>query len=305
MAWQTKTQELFEHIHQVFKDLADYLPLTLRQVYYQLVANSIIENNRSRYQRLSTILIEARIQGLISWTWLEDRTRNVLESPSFQDKSAFLAHELRIFLLGYRKDLLQGQQIRPEVWIEKDALSHVAFKTATRYSVLVAPAKGFSSISYLHEFRQRALENAKNGQRTKILYFGDLDPSGWTMLPSMLKTLHEDFGLKNVVHAERIALTPAQVVELDLPNDPTAMKKADNNLAKYQQWLRDNGHPDTLSVELDALPPATLEQMIREAIEANLDMSLFDQEQAKEEAELRDLTGIKDRAVRILEKELA
>ena len=229
MGWRKKTTELFDHVQQVFTELADYRPLTLRQVFYQLVQALVIENNLHRYKSLSKILSEARTKGLIPWTWMEDRTRGILTYPCFTDKSLFLNNELEYFLIGYQRDLLQGQATRPEIWVEKDALAHIAYRVASTYTVPVAPARGFSSTSYLHEFRERVWTHAEQDQRTIILYFGDLDPSGWTMLPSMIRKLEAEFQLNGIIESERIALTPDQVSRYDLPTDPVAMKEKDPN----------------------------------------------------------------------------
>ncbi len=51
--------------------------LTLRQLYYQLVARDVIPNKQTEYNRLSGILNDARLAGLVDWDALEDRTRNL------------------------------------------------------------------------------------------------------------------------------------------------------------------------------------------------------------------------------------
>jgi len=98
--------------------------------------------------------------------------------------------------------------------------------------------------------------NAQNGKRTMILYFGDLDPSGWEMLPPLLTTLQDEMGLGDLVAGRRCALTPAQVEANKLPRNPDALKETDTRAKKYMARFGD------LAVELDALPPATLEALV-------------------------------------------
>lgn len=62
MALQKKTMELIDQAHDI---LQEYNPMTLRQVYYQLVARHVIDNKRSEYQRLSNALVRARQKDLI------------------------------------------------------------------------------------------------------------------------------------------------------------------------------------------------------------------------------------------------
>ena len=110
---------------------------------------------------------------------MEDRGRPLLRSATWRDQTSFLASEMDMFLQGYRRNLLQSQSVALEIWIEKDALSHICYGVAAEYGVLVAVARGFSSITFKHECAERIRDNLTQCKSTKILYFGDLDPSGW------------------------------------------------------------------------------------------------------------------------------
>ena len=299
--WQKGTLEFLRQVQQILEGLRDYWPLTLRQVYYQLVAALIIENSRSAYQKLSRTLTKARLDGQVPWDALEDRSRDVLNSAGWGDRFQFIGAHLDNFLSNYRRDLLQSQAVVPEVWIEKDALSRVCHRAAYTYCVPVIVAKGFSSVSYVNECRKRVENNTEAGQRTKILYFGDLDPSGWAMLPAMLETLQGEMGLGDSVEGIRCALTPDQVDAYSLPRNPEAMKDTDTRTPKFKAMLRREGYPDTLAVELDALPPATLEALVREAVEQNLDLSRFAAEQQREEAERIALNELRAEVVRFVD----
>lgn len=49
--------------------------MTLRQIYYQLVARGIIENSSEKYGKLSRVLKLGRKDGTIGWDQIEDRLR--------------------------------------------------------------------------------------------------------------------------------------------------------------------------------------------------------------------------------------
>ena len=291
--WSTDALEYLRQVQAVLDELRAYWPLTLRQVYYQLVAGLVIENNRSTYQKLSRILAKARIDNRVPWEALEDRARTMLESAGYVEKSDFVETELFNFLRGYRRDLLQSQPVALEVWIEKDALSRVCYNAAFPYCVPVIVARGFSSVSYVNECRKRVEANARAGKQTVILYFGDLDPSGWEMLPSMLETLRGEMGLEKLVEGQRCALTPEQVEAYNLPRSVDAMKDTDTRTPKFKAMLRSQGYDDTLAVELDALPPAVLEDLTREAIERKLDLSQLQAERGMEQLEFNALREFK------------
>jgi len=303
MAWRKKTWELFERIQEVLTGLRRYWPLTVRQVYYQLVQAQVIENNRNEYQKLCRLLSQARLDGMVPWDAIEDRSRTVLQDAAFSDKSQFVQEELEYFLEGYRRDLLQSQPCRPEIWIEKDALAHIAYEVAKPYCVPVLPARGFASTTYKNECRKRVQRNACENQKTIILYFGDLDPSGWEMVPTMMRTLRVDMGLWGDVDEKRIALNPEQVEEYDLPYDFDAMKDGDSRTPKFRDMLDEMGFDPDMAVELDALPPATLETLIQQAIEENLDLSLFEQEKDQEEMELEELAEYREKTLETVDSQ--
>lgn len=283
-----KTRTYLDITLQTIEDMRDYWPLTLRQIYYQLVAGLIIDNRLNEYKRLSTLLSDARHSGELSWEAMEDRSRVYLSSSGWVSRKAFVEFEVKYFLKDYRRDLLQDQPIRPEVWIEKDALSRIAHDVARKYCVPVIAARGFSSTSFKNECRNRILANHRQGQQTAIVYLGDLDPSGWEMLPAMMRTFRQKMDLSEEhVTSCRCALNREHVERYQLPRSIDAIKEKDSRTPGYRKLFGD------LAVELDALRPSLLEDMVRQAIEANLDMSLFKRQQALEEEDLKVVEALK------------
>ena len=80
-----KSLEFLEVVIHVIEELRPYWPLTLRQIYYQLVARELIGNCRNEYQRLSRLLTKARLDGLVQWAAIEDRSRRTLWSGGWSD----------------------------------------------------------------------------------------------------------------------------------------------------------------------------------------------------------------------------
>jgi hypothetical protein len=106
-----------------------------------------------------------------------------------------------------------------------------------------------------------------------------MDPSGYAMLPTMLATLQHDMKLGDSVSGVRCALTPEQIERHALPRNPDAIKERDPRAREYVAQFGD------LAVELDALPPAILEELVREAIESHVDMTALRQAQDLQDAE--------------------
>ena len=292
--WSKATWKYVRRVMDILEELEDFWPLTLRQVFYQLVAQLIIANNINQYKKLSTVLSKARLDGVVSWAAIEDRSRSRLHSGGWFDRDDFVRDHRDTFLRSYRRDLLQSQDVALELWIEKDALSHVCHQVAFPYCVDVIVAKGFSSMSYKNEFRERIEGNTEDGKQTVALYFGDLDPSGWEMLPSMLRTLQSEMRLGDQIVGKRCALLPKQVEEYDLPRSIDAIKERDSRTPKYRKEFGD------LAVELDALPPAVLQTLVRDSIEQNLDMSAFGRELAIESEEQAEIGAVRERVGALL-----
>jgi len=296
-AWTKGKRAFLARVEVVLDNLKDYWPLTLRQVYYQLVAAGDIENRRAAYQKLSRVLVQARLDGHMPWEAIEDRTRSVLDSAGWDDAARFVADQTDDYLAGYRRDLLQSQDEVPEVWVEKDALSHVCHRAAFPYCVPVIVARGFSSVSYLHDAAQRIRRNARQDRGTVILYFGDLDPSGYEMLPAMMFTLEDEMGLQGWVEGVRCALSPEQVEQHDLPTNPDALKLTDSRARKYIDRF------GNLAVELDALRPDVLESLVRGSIESRLYLDRLQAEQETEAVERDRLAHLREKVVALIESE--
>ncbi|MGH9867477.1 MAG: hypothetical protein ACREAA_04840 [Candidatus Polarisedimenticolia bacterium] len=298
-AWTPAKRAFLARVEEVLDGLRDYWPLTLRQVYYQLVAAGDIENRHTAYQKLSRVLVQARLDGHVAWDAIEDRARSVLVSAGWDDAADFVRDQTGDYLAGYRRDLLRAQDHALEVWVEKDALSHVCHRAAFPYCVPVVVARGFSSVSYLHEAAKRIRHNASRGKGTVILYFGDLDPSGYEMLPAMLFTLEQEMGLQGWVTGIRCALTPDQVKEHGLPTNPDALKHTDTRAKKYIERF------GNVAVELDALRPDILEDLVRDSIESWLDEGLLETERRAEAAERERLEVLREKVVALIEAENA
>src|SRR5258706_11990366 len=67
-----KTAELIERGAEI---LRSHHPMTVRQVYYQLISGHVLENSRSNYKAVVNALRDARLEGLIPWEFIEDRLR--------------------------------------------------------------------------------------------------------------------------------------------------------------------------------------------------------------------------------------
>lgn len=268
--WTEHNVDKLKKVREVLKELSAYRPLTLRQIYYQLVGKGYIENNKSQYVMLSKLLKWARIDGHISWSDIEDRNRDYYGSGGNSNVDLFIENEIEGLFKYYSRDLSQSQPKYIEIWIEKDALSSIFKNVARKYYVPVTVCRGFSSVSFLNDFKDRLDWKAK-GRPSLMLYFGDFDPSGVEMLKAMKTTLQDELGISDI-EFKRIGLLKEDIEKYKLPHNPDALKEKDTRAKRHVEQY------GQVAVELDALRPDVLEEKIQEAIEAEFDMDAFNRE---------------------------
>ena len=252
-------------VKSIFEEFAEYKPLTLRQIFYQLVSREVIENTKSQYVMLSLLLKYARLSNLIAWEDMEDRSRKHLTTNTYTGSFPYVLETTKSLFQSYKINKMHGQEKYLEVWIEKDALSTLFSSAVSPYCIPITVCRGYSSVSFLHSFKERVIQNRKEGQEAVCLYFGDFDPSGVNMLNAMQKTIEEELKIEGV-RFKRIALTPEQIEEHKLPHSPEALKGADPRAKKHIETF---GY---LAVELDALSPQVLTELIHRAIQEEIDI---------------------------------
>lgn len=270
MALHAKTKAIIEAAHTI---LGEGQPMTLRQVYYQLVSRQVIENARASYMALSNALVRARQDGLIPWDWIEDRTRRPRRVAAWQNLRQYLG----AVSYSYRRDVWNEQPRLIEVWLEKDALSGVVGAELEPYGVTLNVGRGYDGWASI----RNAAERYGSGEMTWVLYFGDLDPSGEDMVRSLRERL-AFFGCRPEI--TKIALTIEDVERYDLPPDPT--KKTDTRRAAHVKRYGDR------SWELDALPANVLRERIHQEIDWRIDQHALEETrrlQAEEQQQLSRL----------------
>ncbi len=260
-----RSRQLVADIITIIDEMEKYHPLTVRQIYYQLVAREIIANNRKEYQNISRLLTRMREEHLVPWSAIVDRSRRMVEKRGTSSIEDHIRENAAYLFDGYNRCLVQNQENYVEVWTEKDALSSIFEDAVWKYCCRIVVCRGQISATFLNEYAERAEAAIKRGQEPVILYYGDLDPTGMRIPEIIGNKLIDRYGL--VVNIDRIALWPEDVDRHNLPFNPDATKKADPNHA----WYCSRGYGD-YSVELDALHPETLINIIDDALRDHLDI---------------------------------
>ena len=291
--WTEFREKQSQQVIDAANELRDFWPLTLRQIHYRLVSNGTRKNTRSAYNDLSKLIKWMRIDEKIPWYAITDRVRSVSAKRGFENLEQFINQELRNMFNGYSRCRVQGQEKYIEVWVEKDTLKKIFEDVVWPYCMRCVVCRGYQSVSFLADFYQRATRAIELGQDPIILYFGDLDASGVQMFEATQETLENEMDLAGVTF-KRCGLLPEHISRYSLPNNPDAVKKNDT---RYKAFVKRFGH---LAVELDAVPPRELQNLIRESIEAEIDLDRFQTERIQEDVDREKIKQFRDEATEMV-----
>jgi len=308
-------------IDQAGEIITDYaaqgFDLTLRQLYYQFVARGLLANQDRNYKRLGDIISDARMAGLIDWSAIEDRTRDLKgvgtpHSPTWRDPPAIINGAAR----GYAEDLWKDQPYYIECWVEKEALAGVVEHACNPLRVPFFSCRGYVSQSEMWVASQRLLKKIEAGKKVLVLHLGDHDPSGVDMTRDINDRLRyfltvdtarsnrielyqgseepiADYVercadlVDNRFEINRLALNMEQVEQYNPPPNPA--KLTDSRCEKYIEQYGDE------SWELDALEPSALSELIETAVLDVRDDERWTTAEEHEQKNTETLEAVRDR----------
>jgi hypothetical protein len=275
--FRDESLRLIERVNSIISEYREKgYSLTLRQVYYQLVARDVIPNNERSYKNLGNLISDGRMAGLIDWMAIEDRTRNLKKNPHWETPGQIIRSAASQFAFNKWDD----QAYHVEVWVEKDALIGVVGRICESLDVSYFSCRGYVSQSEMWSASQR-LQGLDSWKTPVIIHLGDHDPSGVDMSRDIFDRL-ETFGTSLIF--KRIALNMEQIEEFNPPPNPTKItdSRATTYIDKYGYdcW------------ELDALKPEIIEDLIRETVLDYCDMDLLEKAKEREKEAKKVLINV-------------
>jgi hypothetical protein len=213
-----------------------------------------------------------RRSGILPFDYIADSTRWMRKPETYGDVQAVLFDAWKY----YRKAIWDSQNAYVEIWMEKDALAGVIFEVTSEWDVPLMVTRGYSSLSFLFE----SAGHINGIDKPAYIYcLGDYDPSGVDISRNIEKSLRE-FAPDADIYFDRIAVTPKQIKNWDLPTRPT--KKSDSRAKRFK----------VESVELDAIPAKTLKELVANAIERHIDIDSLNNTRRIEDAEKQSLQKV-------------
>ena len=293
-------QQFLTAVQRIVEDLRPYWPLNIRQIHYQLLNDPPLkkvasrskfdpETNRYRndpesYEALSRLCAQARYQGLIPWSAIDDSTRTFDHRNGFTSVTEFIEGEINNFLLGYHRDKQHSQPIHIEVLIEKNTLVNIVQPVCREYYVPMTSGRGFAGPSVWHKMSERFDDSEK--ERMALLIISDYDPEGFELAYDAIRSLRDLWGVP--IEGHRVAVTEDQITERGLQNDFNPAKQSST---RYQNFVDRTGGESTW--ECEALPPEFLRDSLRSAIESNMNMEIFRGEQAQQVRDTHEIHRVR------------
>jgi hypothetical protein len=253
----SKIESLRQHVLGLYREhlAAGMLPTSIRFLFYELVALSIISKQASGVLRPGAVgqrrpdqdVIDAitslRESGLIPWNAIVDETRSLNDYSGFRS----IAEGVSAYLNVIELDPWNGYT--PLILTESRSLAGVLRALMREYRVKIAPTNGQTN-GFLRNDVAPAISTS-----TQVLYLGDWDFSGGHIEANTRRVLEQVCGRD--LDWERLALTEAQV------RDPVL------NLAVIDKYDRrtKTTHP---SVETEALSQRAIVDIVRNRLEALL-----------------------------------
>lgn len=258
---QERTLVKVEGIQSVLTEYADYLPLTLRQIFYRLVGTEVIGKTEKDYGNLGECLNRARRARIIPMDAVRDDgfSGGLQIEGGWRDTVEYVDH-LLADARQYVKDRQAEQPERLVVWCEASGMVPQIERVAHRYGVTVKSSGGFDSTTSRHAIA----EYWGSGEMVRALHVGDYDPSGECMFDALredAEAFADCYG--NDLRFERIAITPEQIERYDLP---TAPPKPSTHQTRKKM---------TETVQVEAMSPSQLAEVVEQAITSRMDMGTY------------------------------
>lgn len=250
-------------------------PQTVRGSWYQTTVLGLLPKIEAANDTVGRLLGHMRKSGVVPWEWIADSTRWMRKPNTYDDVDEILD----IAAKSYRKAIWNDQNAYVEIWIEKDALAGVIYEVTEEWDVPLMVTRGYPSLSFVHSAAEVL---AAEDRPCHIYYLGDHDPSGVDISRWIEKSLRE-YAPNAEIHFIRLAVTPEQITEWDLPSRPT--KKTDTRAKGF------TGD----SVELDAIPAWRLRELVTWAIERHIDQDALESTRTIEAAERKTLIDFRQR----------
>jgi hypothetical protein len=236
------------------------------------------KSTRSLWDAITAVAAEYRVMTVRQLYYQMEMRGYVAKDDKDYDKVQRACLQMRRQgALPYEK-IVDSSRERRTIY-QHSGLHQALEEAAQSYGVAFQALRGFDSESFAYE---SARDIKAIGKPAHIFYFGDHDPSGWWIARNLEPTLRE-FGANATVTP--VGVTPNQVRAWGLPQ--RRPKKTDTRLAGFVRHFGSE-----LCTEVDAIPPNTLEELIKSSIGSMIEPESWYRAERDERLERETLDSI-------------
>jgi hypothetical protein len=267
--------------NQIFQCLLTDRPQSVRHLFYRMTNPRLaepVEKTDQGYSQVQDRITKMRMRGFIPFSWITDSTRRGYHTETYRNT----AEALRAWQGFYRGDLWSKAGVYVEVWCESRSIAGVIEDTCTELAVSLYPAGGFSSLTLSYEAAEYINRATSRGEiPAHVIYLGDFDPAGLLIGEDVESKLKAHLDPRIDLTFDRIAITPEQIIALDLPTRPR--KAGERRKLQVES-----------TVEAEAMPAALMRDLLRTEIESFLPPGALAAAKAAEESERSLISALAD-----------
>lgn len=279
------TRIVLAQVDEVLREYQAQLPLTVRQIFYRLVGAYAFPKTEQAYERLGNYLVRARRARLIPFEYIRDDSASVMDHLHFDGEEDFFRY---VHKLGrdYRQNKLACQDVSIRVHSEAEGMMPQLHSALEKFSIPVYSCSGFDSLTARRLLARWCHDTyVYRGKDPIMFHLGDYDPDGESIFDSLVEDVRGFLKVDaphvvKVAMFERVALTPEQVEEYELPTAPP--KKSSS---RTKRWT------GSATCQLEALPPDVLRRELVEHVEAFLDQDDLEYAAELEVTARRNIAG--------------
>jgi hypothetical protein len=304
-----------EHMRLVIKILNErkkYWPLSVRGVHYPLLNHDFVRgyyapqrkdddwggpkrvlkyaNDDDSYHATANLLTRLRLDGTVPWEALDDPTRPLTAPRYFRDTRHFFDQEMRKFLRGYTRDLLQSQAKYIEVLCEKNTIYNMCLQVTRKYQIPTSSGRGFNSIDPWHDLYLRFKASGK--KKLALIVASDYDPEGEMIPHDAGRHFRDDFG----VPEENVAIIKAGVTRQQITHYGLQPMNFAKETSSNTPWFVERNGNDASVYELEALEPENMLRDLNRVILRVLDLRAFTREEERQAEDRERLGEARERA---------
>lgn len=273
---RAKSAVLLDQVQAVLEEYRKFLPMTARQIFYRLVGAHGYDKTELAYGRLLELLTRARRARLIPMSAIRDDRAQQMGGTFGYESPADFWEMVESMVEHYSRPLDEDQPRAVELWVEAAGMLPQISRVASEYGVACYGSGGFESVGAKFSAASRIAERSVP---TTVLSVGDLDPSGLSIADAAAEDVAafaRQLGTDTALTVSRLAVTPEQVAAYRLETAP--------------QKLTDRRGPAMAeTVQAEALTPDELSRIVREGLEAAVDLDAIARVQARADEERAQL----------------